>query len=71
MQAVILAAGRGTRLYPITKTRTKAMCPVAGKPIIERVMDTLIAYGISDFILVISPDDSEIVGYFVEIPNKC
>lgn len=64
MQAVILAAGRGTRLYPITKTRTKAMCPIAGKPIVERVMDTLVAYGISDFILVISPDDPDIVAYF-------
>jgi bifunctional UDP-N-acetylglucosamine pyrophosphorylase/glucosamine-1-phosphate N-acetyltransferase len=64
MQAVILAAGRGTRLYPITETRTKAMCPVAGKPIVERVMDTLVANEISEFILVISPDDSEIVEYF-------
>ena len=64
MQAVILAAGRGTRLYPITKSRSKAMCPVAGKPIVERVMDTLLANGISDFILVISPDDSNITEYF-------
>ncbi|MFN2237078.1 MAG: sugar phosphate nucleotidyltransferase [Anaerolineales bacterium] len=64
MQAVILAAGRGTRLYPITATRTKAMCPVAGKPIVERVMDTLVGNGISDFVLVISPDDSDITEYF-------
>jgi bifunctional UDP-N-acetylglucosamine pyrophosphorylase/glucosamine-1-phosphate N-acetyltransferase len=64
MQAVILAAGRGTRLYPITASRTKAMCPVAGKPIVERVMDTLVANGISEFILVISPDDSDITEYF-------
>jgi bifunctional UDP-N-acetylglucosamine pyrophosphorylase/glucosamine-1-phosphate N-acetyltransferase len=64
MQAVILAAGRGTRLSPITDTRTKAMCPVAGKPMVERVMDTLVASGISDFILVISPDDPDIIGYF-------
>ena len=64
MQAVILSAGRGTRLMPITENRTKAMCPVAGKPIVERVMDTLVANGISEFILVISPDDPEIVEYF-------
>jgi len=64
MQAVILAAGRGTRLYPITETRTKAMCPVAGKPMVEHVMDTLVANGISELILVISPDDDEIVDYF-------
>ena len=64
MQAVILAAGRGTRLHPITETRTKAMCPVAGKPIIERVMDSLVANGINELILVINPDDQEIEGYF-------
>jgi dTDP-glucose pyrophosphorylase len=64
LQAVILAAGRGTRLHPITEDRTKAMCPVAGKPIVERVMETLLKNGISDFILVISPDDNEIVTYF-------
>jgi bifunctional UDP-N-acetylglucosamine pyrophosphorylase/glucosamine-1-phosphate N-acetyltransferase len=64
MQAVILAAGRGTRLHPITKTRTKAMCPVDGKPIVERVMDTMVANGIADFILVISPDDTEITAHF-------
>jgi UDP-N-acetylglucosamine diphosphorylase / glucose-1-phosphate thymidylyltransferase / UDP-N-acetylgalactosamine diphosphorylase / glucosamine-1-phosphate N-acetyltransferase / galactosamine-1-phosphate N-acetyltransferase len=64
MQAVILAAGRGTRLHPITETRTKAMCPVAGKPMVEHVMDSLVANGISEFILVISPDDEEIVDYF-------
>lgn len=64
MQAVILAAGRGTRLFPITETRTKAMCPVAGKPMVERVMDTLVTNGITDIILVISPDDPEIIDYF-------
>jgi dTDP-glucose pyrophosphorylase len=40
------------------------MCPVAGKPMVERVMDILTASGISDFILVISPDDPEIIEYF-------
>jgi bifunctional UDP-N-acetylglucosamine pyrophosphorylase/glucosamine-1-phosphate N-acetyltransferase len=64
MQAVILAAGRGTRLHPITETRTKAMCPVVGKPIIERVMDSLVTIGINEFILVINPEDHEIEGYF-------
>ena len=64
MQAVILAAGRGKRLHPITATRTKAMAPIAGKPIVERVMDTLVANGIAEFILVTSPDDLEIADHF-------
>lgn len=65
-QGVILAAGKGTRLHPITATRTKAMAPVAGKPIVARVMETLIENGIGDFVLLISPDDQEITGYFQE-----
>ena len=64
MQAVILAAGRGTRLHPITLNRTKAMCPIVGKPIVGRVMDTMISNGIQEFILVISSDDPEINSYF-------
>ncbi|MCB0095243.1 MAG: NTP transferase domain-containing protein [Caldilineaceae bacterium] len=66
MQGVILAAGKGTRLHPITATRTKAMAPVAGKPIVARVLDTLIANGICDFTMIISPDDEDIRHYFTE-----
>lgn len=65
-QGVILAAGKGTRLHPLTATRTKAMAPVAGKPIIVRVLETLIQNGIHDFVLLISPDDQEIIPYFQE-----
>ncbi len=64
MQGVILAAGRGERLRPITLTRSKAMAPVVGKPIAERVMETLVANGVDDIVLVISPDDEEIIHHF-------
>lgn len=64
MQGVILAAGRGSRLHPITLERSKAMLPVLGKPIVERVMELLLANGIDDFILVVSPDDRDITRYF-------
>ena len=67
MQAVILAAGQGTRLKPITLTRSKAMVPIVGKPIVERVMDDLVANGVDDFVLVTSPDDEQIVRHFSEI----
>ncbi|HBY07704.1 MAG TPA: hypothetical protein DEH22_07950 [Chloroflexi bacterium] len=68
MQAVIPAAGRGTRLHPITEDRTKAMCPIAGKPMVARVMDTLAANGADNFILVVSPKDTEIAAYFANDP---
>ncbi|MEI7728065.1 MAG: nucleotidyltransferase family protein [Verrucomicrobiota bacterium] len=41
MKVVILAAGYATRLYPLTLTRAKPLLPVAGKPMIEYVMDNL------------------------------
>jgi len=41
MQALILAAGYATRLYPLTLDRPKPLLPVAGKPIIEYTVDRL------------------------------
>jgi len=64
MQTVILAAGQGKRLYPLTRQRSKAMLPIAGKPMVERVLDTLIAAGLDDFILVIGKADADIAQHF-------
>jgi len=64
MQCVILAAGKGTRLLPITSKRPKAMLPILGKPIIERVMESLRNDVIDEFILVVNPKDHEIIDYF-------
>ena len=41
MKVIILAAGYATRLYPLTLTRPKPLLPVAGKPMIEYVLDNL------------------------------
>ncbi len=64
MQAVILAAGKGERLRPLTLKRSKAMMPIAGKPMVERVMDTLAAAGLRDFILVIGEADVGLAQHF-------
>ncbi len=64
MQGVVLAAGKGSRLQPITRHRSKAMVPILGKPIVERVMEDLAVNGVDDFILVVSPDDRDITRYF-------
>jgi NDP-sugar pyrophosphorylase family protein len=58
--AVILAAGRGSRLKEVTAARSKALAPIAGKPIIRWVIDSLQAAGISHFIVVGAPHDSEL-----------
>lgn len=61
--AVILAAGRGTRLKEITVTRSKAMAPIAGSPMIARVMTCLREAGIRRFIIVAAPGDRELVEF--------
>ena len=64
MQAVILAAGFGKRLRPVTKSRSKAMVPVLGRPLVERALLPLVAIGVREFIFVVSPEDREIRKYF-------
>jgi len=64
MQCVVLAAGKGRRLQPVTNHHTKAMAPVAGKPMVERVMALFIENGVRDFIFVVSPSDQEIRTHF-------
>jgi len=64
VQAVILAAGKGHRLGSLTRNRSKAMVPVLGVPIAERVMAGLVASGLDDLILVVSPDDHLIGPHF-------
>jgi bifunctional UDP-N-acetylglucosamine pyrophosphorylase/glucosamine-1-phosphate N-acetyltransferase len=39
MKAVVVAAGQGTRMRPLTETRPKPMVPVAGRPLVEHVLD--------------------------------
>lgn len=53
--AIILAAGLGTRLMPLTKSIPKPLLDVAGLPIIVHILDHLKAAGISRFIIVINP----------------
>ena len=47
--AILLAAGFGTRLRPLTETRPKPLVPVAGLPLIERVIAPLAAEGVTRF----------------------
>jgi mannose-1-phosphate guanylyltransferase len=47
----VLVGGEGTRLRPLTLTTPKQMLPVAGRPMIERVIDHLAVHGIDDVVL--------------------
>ncbi len=52
-QAVILAAGEGKRLRPFTVTKPKAMLSIAGKPILQYVVESLAENGVRQIILVV------------------
>jgi bifunctional UDP-N-acetylglucosamine pyrophosphorylase/glucosamine-1-phosphate N-acetyltransferase len=52
MKTVILAAGEGKRMRPLTSNRSKVMLPVAGKPILEHLINNLIKAGCRSFLLV-------------------
>ncbi|MFP3984978.1 MAG: bifunctional sugar-1-phosphate nucleotidylyltransferase/acetyltransferase [Candidatus Bathyarchaeia archaeon] len=54
LKAVILAAGKGTRLHPLTLTRPKHLVPVGGKPIIDNVLIALKESGISEVLFVVN-----------------
>lgn len=51
MKALIFAAGLGTRLKPLTDNMPKALVPVGGKPLLERVITKLIAAGYDDIVI--------------------
>jgi NDP-sugar pyrophosphorylase family protein len=67
--AVILAAGRGTRLKEKTVKRSKAMAPVAGAPMIARVVDSLRAAGVGRFVVVSAPGDDELKSFCSTVPD--
>ena len=54
MKAIILAAGYATRLYPLTRDRPKALLPVAGRPMVEHVVDRLATMPELDEILLVT-----------------
>jgi len=51
MRALLLAAGRGERMRPLTDTTAKPLLPVAGRPLIEWQIDALVRAGICDIVI--------------------
>lgn len=64
MQAVILAAGQGTRMGPLTQNRPKVMLPAANKPLLSHVMLSARDAGIKEFVLVVGYHAETVREYF-------
>lgn len=62
-QAVILAAGEGNRLRPFTAYKPKAMLSIAGKPVLQYVIEALAQNGIRDIVLVVGYKREQIFDY--------
>ncbi len=62
MKVIILAAGYATRLYPLTLTCPKPLLPVAGKPMMEYVLDNLAPIGGIDRVYVVT--NAKFAGHF-------
>ncbi|MDO8587782.1 MAG: sugar phosphate nucleotidyltransferase [Armatimonadota bacterium] len=63
-KAVIPAAGKGTRLLPLTRTVPKEMLPLGRKPVLHHIVDELLEAGICQVLFVISDDKTCIPRYF-------
>ncbi|MCL0064745.1 sugar phosphate nucleotidyltransferase [Dehalococcoidia bacterium] len=64
MKAVILAAGEGKRMHPLTYTRPKVMVPLAGRPILEHLVLEIKQAGIRDFIFIVGYRDEAVRNHF-------
>ena len=64
---IIMAGGKGTRLYPYTKILPKPLIPIGEVPILERIMNRFADFGVRDFILTLNYKKEIIKSYFNEL----
>ena len=69
MKTIILAGGFGTRLSEYTETIPKPMVEVNNKPILEKIMNIYVSYGLDDFYLALGYKSEFISSFFTRLVN--
>lgn len=69
MKAIILAAGEGKRMHPLTYTRPKAMVCTAGKPLLWHVLSEVKKAGITEALIIVKYKKEKITEYFSDAKN--
>ncbi|MFW6018665.1 MAG: UTP--glucose-1-phosphate uridylyltransferase AglF [Halapricum sp.] len=64
MKAIVLAAGKGTRLRPLTEDKPKAMVEVNGKPLLTHCFEQLIDLDVDEFVVVVGYQKEDIISYY-------
>ncbi|MHA2359249.1 MAG: sugar phosphate nucleotidyltransferase, partial [Candidatus Thorarchaeota archaeon] len=64
MKALVLTAGQGQRLRPLTINRSKSMLMIAGRPVLQYIIDSLTENGIRDIVIVVGHGREELIDHF-------